>query len=78
MNRYSPVTRFYCRSAFLFVILLLVEELRTIMFDVYAGKPKFLVSFYIGELQLSVIVYARSRAPLSLGQSEILFLLAEL
>jgi hypothetical protein len=42
-----------------------------IIFDVYGGKPTFLVSFYIGELQLSVILYARSRAPRSAGQSEI-------
>jgi hypothetical protein len=39
------------------------------MFDVYAGKPKFLVSYYIGELQLFIIVCARIRAPRSAGQS---------
>jgi hypothetical protein len=41
------------------------------MFDVYGGQPKFLVSFYIGELQLSVILYAWSRAPRVGGQLEI-------
>jgi hypothetical protein len=60
----------------LFKFYLHIEELCTIMFDVYAGKPKFLVSFYIGELQLSVIVYARIRAPRIAGQSEILLFLA--
>jgi hypothetical protein len=40
-------------------------------FDVYGDRPTFLVSFYIGELPLSVIDYARSRAPRIAGQLDI-------